>query len=195
LAVEPVTLVGGSLSAGGYRVAHLTGTAKFTLDAAARKEITDFVDAGGTLVIDAAGGSPAFAEAAETELEAMFGDQATKGMARPLPADHALYLLPNAKVDRFGYRRFARKGVVGDLRGPRLKGIKTKAGDRVAVFYSREDLSAGLVGEPVDGIIGYDVPTATPIMRNILLYAAGAGNVAAKPAGKPAAKPTEVVPF
>ena len=115
-------------------------------------------------------------------------------MARPLPSDHPVYLLPSAKVTQFGYRRFARKGVVGDLRGPRIKGIKTAAGDRVAVFYSREDLSAGLVGQPVDGIIGYDVATATPIMRNILLYAA----VAAKPAGKPSApaeKPAEVVPF
>ena len=194
LAVEPVTLGGGSLGGGGYRAAHLTGTAKFTLDAAARKEVTDFVNAGGTLVIDAAGGSAPFAESAEAELEAMFGAQATRGMARPLPSDHPVYLLPSAKVTQFGYRRFARKGVVGDLRGPRIKGIKTAAGDRVAVFYSREDLSAGLVGQPVDGIIGYDVATATPIMRNILLYAASA----AKPAGKPTApaeKPAEVVPF
>ena len=46
-------------------------------------------------------------------------------------------------------------------------------GDRVAVFFSREDLSAGLVGNDVDGILGYTPDTATAIMRNVLLYAAG----------------------
>jgi hypothetical protein len=187
-------LGGGALGGGGYQLAHLTGTAKFTLDAASRKELADFVNDGGTLVIDAAGGSAPFAEAAEAELEAMFGAQAASGMARPLPADHSVYLQAAAKVTQFGYRRFARKGVVGDLRGPRVKGIKTAAGDRVAVFYSREDLSAGLVGQPVDGIIGYDTATATPIMRNILLYAAGAAKPAQKPVS-PAEKPAEVVPF
>ena len=48
------------------------------------------------------------------------------------------------------------------------------------MFYSREDLSGGLVGEPVDGIVGYDPATATAIMRNILLYASVDGNPAAQ---------------
>ena len=30
------------------------------------------------------------------------------------------------------------------------------AGDRVGVFVSNEDLTVGIVGQPVDGIIGYD---------------------------------------
>jgi hypothetical protein len=34
---------------------------------------------------------------------------------------------------------------------------------------SREDLSAGLVGEQIDGIVGYTPDTATDIMRNIIL--------------------------
>ena len=75
----------------------------------------------------------------------------------------------------------------GKLNEPRLRGI-TQNG-RVAVFYSREDLSAGLVGEPVDGIIGYTPATATAIMRNILLYAA-AGGKAPPAAAKPSTKPT-----
>ena len=44
------------------------------------------------------------------------------------------------------------------------------------VFYSREDLTAGLVGEQVDGIVGYDpVPQAAQMMANIILYADGGG--------------------
>ena len=42
------------------KFAHLTGTTSFKLDDAARNEIKQFVEAGGTLVIDAAGGSGKF---------------------------------------------------------------------------------------------------------------------------------------
>ena len=189
LAVEPVGLGGGRLA--GYKVAHLTGTTAFKLDDAAKKELAAFVAAGGTLVVDAAGGSPAFADAAEVELHAAFGAEGDKGMARPLRSDHPVYNLPVTKLDRFGYRRYAKK-IVGDLKGPRLKGIAAPGGaagaGRVGVFYSREDLSGGLVGQPVDGIIGYDVATATALMRNILLYASADGNVASLAAApKPAA--------
>jgi hypothetical protein len=94
------------------------------------------------------------------------------------------------RVERFGYRRFARKKV-GDLSGCRVNGIKSGPGDRIGVFYSRDDLSAGLVGEPVDGINGYDVATATAIMRNIVLYAAGSAAPAAPVATTPAPKPAD----
>jgi len=43
-------------------------------------------------------------------------------------------------------------------------------GNRPAVFYSPDDLSAGLVGEPVDGVFGYSPEVAIDIMRNIILY-------------------------
>jgi hypothetical protein len=165
------------------------------LDDAARNELAAFVAGGGTLVIDAAGGSSAFAVSVEQELAAAFGPEAAKGLARPLRSDHPVFNLPGARLDRFGYRRFARKSL-GELKGSRLKGIKAGNGDRVGVFYSREDLSAGLVGEPVDGVLGYDVATATGLMRNVLLYAAVDGNVAARaqgavPAQSPAAKPAD----
>ena len=42
------------------------------------------------------------------------------------------------------------------------------------VIYSREDLSAGLVGQAVDGIVGYDPASATALMSHILSYAAAA---------------------
>ena len=37
------------------------------------------------------------------------------------------------------------------------------------MIYSREDLSAGLVGQPTDGIFGYAPSSATAIMRNIVI--------------------------
>jgi len=36
------------------------------------------------------------------------------------------------------------------------------------VIYSREDLSVGLVGQAVDGIVGYSPATATSLMTRIL---------------------------
>jgi hypothetical protein len=166
LDVFPAVPGGGALAAA--QVAHLTGTTPFPLSNAARLELKSFVDQGGTLVVDAAGGSLPFADAAEQELKAIFGGDAVRGLERPLPPDHPLYTLPENKIEEFGYRSWARANSVGALKEPRVRGITV--GNRVAVFFSREDISAGLVGEPVDGILGYSPQTATDLMRNIILY-------------------------
>lgn len=170
LTVYPTKAGVGGLTAA--QVAHLTGTGDFVLDDAARLELQSFIHSGGTLVIDAAGGSVQFADAAEQELKAMFGPSAVQGLARPLPRLHPVYRLPGHEIDTFNYRPWARLNSVGALKDPRIRGIDI--GNRTAVFFSREDLTAGLVGEPVDGIIGYSPETATQIMRNILLYSARA---------------------
>jgi hypothetical protein len=161
LAVETVTAGVGKL--GGFKVAHLTGTMPFTLDDAARAELKNFVKAGGLLIVDAAGGSTAFAAAAEAELAAMFPD-AAKQLTQVLPPTHAIYV-ENGKPLEIDYRVYARSKL-GSLRGPQLRGVTVDG--RLAVIYSREDLSVGLVGQPVDGIIGYSPPTATRLMANII---------------------------
>lgn len=171
LQVVPTRLGDGTLAAA--QVAHLTGTTAFTLNAAAKLELKSFVQNGGTLVIDTAGGAPEFVDAAQAQLKDLFGEAATTGLARPLPPDHAVYKMPEHRIDTFTYRAWTRVHGVGNLKQPRLRGIEI--GNRVAVFFSREDLSAGLVGEPVDGIVGYSPETATDIMRNILLYCARPG--------------------
>jgi hypothetical protein len=171
LATEPVKP--GENKLRGYKVAHWTGTTKFKLTPAARQEITEFVKGGGTLLVDAAGASADFADAALDELSAMFGDAARKAVAKPLPPNHALYTLSDLAIDKFGYRNYARTRVVGRLATPRLSAIEIDG--RPAVFFSREDLSASLVGEPVDGIVGYETDTATAIVRNVVVFAETAG--------------------
>ena len=155
----------GSLTAA--KVAHLTGTEDFKLSPAESLELTSFVNNGGTLIVDAAGGSPAFADAAERELNAMFGEDAANGLVQPLAASDPVYQFGNHPIKTFIYRAWARLHGLSGLRAPRVRGIRVKR--RVAVYYSREDLSAGLVGEPVDGINGYAPQTATNIMRNLVL--------------------------
>ena len=203
VATEPVKLGEGKLT--GFKIAHLTGTTRFKWRDEQLAELKQFIEKGGTLIMDAAGGSTAFADSAEKEM----GNLATAlgataiatastepsagGPEMPgtvLRADHAVYDLPNAKIAAFVYRNFTRHRIGGKLNVPRVRGIEL--GKRVAVFYSREDLSAGLVGEPVDGILGYDPETSTAIMRNILLYAdapAAQPTTKAEPKTKPAAKP------
>jgi hypothetical protein len=92
---------------------------------------------------------------------------------------HAIYIAYEPKITEAGYRTFARR-TLGGLRGPQVRGIEIDK--RTAVFVSREDLSAGLVGQPVDGIHGYDPKTATALMANLLLYAAAERKPATAPA-------------
>ena len=81
-----------------------------------------------------------------------------------------IYRQPGRTVDAVQYRQFARSRI-SNATTPQLRGIKI--GGRVAIIYSREDLSAGLVGEPVDGITGYSPASATELMTAIILYAKG----------------------
>ncbi len=170
ISVNEVKLGEGKLA--GNKIAHLTGTTKFTLNDAQKKELKDFVAAGGTLIVDAAGGSSAFEESADRELAAIFGGQASR-FGTVLPATHEIYSVLNAKPqDKRGplYRKFA-VAKLGALNAPRVRGMEQ--GGRVRVFLSEEDLSAGLVGEQVDGIVGYNPTSATDIMRGIVRYATG----------------------
>jgi hypothetical protein len=120
------------------------------------------------LIADSAGGSSQFSQTIEQEFDAIFGD-AAKALKEPLPADHAIYRV----TDKFdiGYRPFARSKLTGDLKAGRLRAVERDG--KPAVIYSPEDLSAGLVGQPVDGINGYDPATASRLMINAILYASG----------------------
>jgi hypothetical protein len=182
LKIQPVKLGAGKLAAGEARVAHLSGTAAFKLDESARAELRKFIDAGGTLIVDAAGGAAPFATSAEAELKALLPD----AKPSPLPPDHPAYGSGDAKLGAISYRAYAiqKKAVTGSLKTPRVQGIQR--GGRVAVFFSREDLSAGLVGQPVDGIIGYEPRSATEVMRRILAYASAGGKPEADKPADPA---------
>jgi len=146
-----------------YQVAHLTGTSPAMLPAAAQAELKKFVDGGGTLIVEAAGGRVEFAATAEKMLLEIFRPAAMK----VLPLDHAVYSA-GQKITRPEFRHFVRKmpGKAGRLT---LRGMEI--GGKVRVFYSPADISVGLVGQPVDGIDGYERGTAMGIMENMILYA------------------------
>jgi hypothetical protein len=172
VAVEtlPVDVGKGSIPPD-VKVAHLTGTGPLKLNDAAREELRRFIDAGGTLIIDAAGGSPAFNESIQAELAVMYGEH-LQALENPIKPDHPIYAAAGRRLDNVGYRMFTRTILpASELRTPRLRGIEING--RLAVVYSPEDLSVGMVGQPVDGIIGYDPPTASSLMSHMLMYAGG----------------------
>ena len=174
----------------GFQMAHLTGTGNFTMSAPQRDEIKAFVNAGGTLVVDAAGGDGAFADAAEKELAAIFGGDASAIGPIIAPDERVYEWVAPFKIAKFDYRKYTRGKLSGKLTSPRVRGIERAGKQRV--FYSREDLSAGMLGQPCDGILGYEPDTATAIMRNIVLYVAYNGRPprpATAPATTPATKP------
>jgi hypothetical protein len=168
LKVQPIKLGTGKL-AKATPFAHLTGTTHFKLDDAARNEMREYVEVGGTLLIEAAGGSAPFADAAEAELKSLFPD-AKLGV---FPPTDAVYGAVGTTLKEVAYRPYAQKTVSGSARTPRLQAITLRG--RPAVFFSREDLSAGLVGNSTDGIIGYEPKSAVEIMTRLVLFAADAG--------------------
>jgi hypothetical protein len=184
LKIDTVKLGATPIPTGG--VAHLTGTAKINLSPEQRDALKKFVESGGTLLVDAAGGSSAFASSMDKELPAIFG-----APLNILPPEHPLYSFGGAKIP-VRFRRAAKKVLAGEMNVPRLQGIEING--RLAVIYSREDLSEGIVGESVEGVIGYEPATATELVAAVLGYVAGpektpATKPATNPTTKPAAKP------
>jgi hypothetical protein len=148
---------------GGFKVAHLTGTGVLSLTSQDREALSRFVKAGGTLIVDAAGGDTVFADSAHAELETIFG----AGTLKRLPPDSPLYTRKEIPITQVAWRHYALDHVA-DRKHPQL--LAVTLGNRFAVFFSRQDLSAGLVGQNVDGIIGYDPKTAADLMAAMLLY-------------------------
>jgi len=60
--------------------------------------------AGNLLIVDSAGGSSRFADAAEKELKAIFGQ-----LPKLIAPDAPVYNLPNGKIQSFRYRPYAKR--------------------------------------------------------------------------------------
>ncbi len=168
------------LDAKKWQLAAITGTDTLSLDKAEEKALADYVRAGGTVLIDAAGGSEAFAASAAELLERLFEE----GSLRRLPSAAAVYNLPGMRIGSVKYRRAAGDRFGGDNR-PRL--LAVELGGRAAVFLSKQDLTVGLVGGPCYGCVGYHPDSAVELVRNIVLHAGGVDRSAAGATSRPGA--------
>jgi len=176
LAVKAVPTDIEHLPASDAKVAHLTGTGPLKLTDDQRRILREFVEAGGTLIVDAAGGDEDFARSAQDALIRTF----QPADLRPLSVSAPVFDIPGLKIESVRYR--GRLG--GRQRGkgkPDLRAIHID--ERPAVFFSREDITCGLVGYPSYLCRGYQPESAYRIMRNIIIQAVG------KPAEEAESKP------
>ena len=154
------------LDAKQWPLAAVTGTGPLTLSGAEKGALKAYVQAGGTVLMDAAGGSEPFADSARELAQEMFG----KDSVARLGAASPVYKMTGMEISSVKYR----KGVAGGSTTPRLRAATV--GGRAAVFISGDDLTTGLLGCPAYGCKGYAPDSAVQLVRNIVLYAAGSGD-------------------
>jgi len=154
-----------------HPLAHLTGMGELRLTDEQSKALKAYCLGGGTLIVDAAGGSTTFRDSVEKLLDKLFGEDSR----RRLGAKAGPYALDGKEIAKVRYRRALAKRL-GPDRAPRLQAVES--GGRIVCIYSPEDLTAGLVGYQQHGLIGY-APDPDPtrdsayqVMRNIVLWAA-----------------------
>ncbi|MCA9242462.1 MAG: DUF4159 domain-containing protein [Phycisphaerales bacterium] len=154
-----------------YRVAHVTGKAPLSLSDAERAGLRRFIEAGGVLIADAAGGSAEFAKSVESEVAAAMEISAYDPRAwRAIPASSAILTgaglgaeTPVSAAYRRAGRRLARGSDIPPLR-------VFEYDERIAVVLSPLDISVGLLGaEPFD-LAGFDGATCLGLMRNLVLF-------------------------
>jgi len=145
-----------------YRLAHLTGTATLKLDDAARTELRKFIEGGGLLFVDAAGGSSDFADSARGEL----ADIVPNGQWAKLPADHPLLRLSGEEKSYGNGLRWYTRSVLGKPGGPLIDGVTLNS--RLAIFFSPLDIATGFADVHTDGFVGYKPEAATRILINLL---------------------------
>jgi hypothetical protein len=160
--LDPKVVELGVDSLEGITIAHLTGTNEFRFDDKQKKALGDFVRGGGLLIVDACGGAGEFDVAASRELADIFPDQATQLL--PLKPDSpvlAIGDLPPIKFREFALTRLGAAAASWRLRGIQING-------KLGVVYSPDDLSVGLVGMPIDGIVGYEAGVSTELVRHLI---------------------------
>src|SRR5437762_2337293 len=129
------------------RLAHLTATNTFELSDVQERILKGYLDGGGVLLFDAAGGSTAAQLSFETAMAKMYPNQKFK----PLPIDHPIYTgegTGGAKITQATYRRYAMERIA-KTNLPRLRVLEING--RIVAIDSSEDLSAGLAGYNIDG--------------------------------------------
>jgi len=148
-------------------LAHMTATNTFELSQIQQDTLKKYLEDGGVLLFDAAGGTTDPQIAFETLIGKMYPTEKLK----TLDINHPIYTgegFGGAKITQVTYRRFANERI-GKTTLPRLRVLEINK--RVVAIDSPEDLSAGLVGYNIDGIVGYSPASATELVRNIVLWA------------------------
>lgn len=147
---------------------HLAGTGELKLTADEEAALKAYVNGGGTLFVEALGGDPTFGAAATRLLQKLF-PQSKLGT---IPRTYTLYkgdFSPDAlQIGEVEYRK-SWTLEHGQQTAPRL--LFMTVNNRMAVIFSNEDITSGLLGTSTWGVGGYTSDSALPIARNLVLFA------------------------
>jgi hypothetical protein len=151
------------------KLLHLTGRSAVVLTEAERTALKEFVQGGGTLLVDAHAGSTEFARAARKLLEELFGElqPLTK---EPVLAEGRFENGQDLNVG-VGFTLAARQAI--RVRGEKSEGQKILVAlmkGRPAVLFSEYDIVAAGAGIANYRALAYKPESARKILGNVLTY-------------------------
>ncbi len=146
---------------------HMTGAGYFSLTATQIRELRTYLDRGGMLFADSAGGKRKFTDAFTQLTMTLY----PASHLRSLPGKCSIYTgsMPGGtNASRVAYRRYFtdKKGV---KHTPEMLGIKR--GGRWVIVFSPDDVTSGLLGTNTWGISGYRSKSAIALAGNVVEYA------------------------
>ncbi len=151
-----------------HKLAVMTGTKAFTLTPAQTRALKTFLAGGGSLIADAAGGSADFVSSFEAQVFPLFPDE----LVRPL-ASHVAYQGVET-IKGVNYRREFSMALGGQRHDLRLRAMLVQ--NRLAIVFSREDVTGALAGVNAYGIRGLTGESAQSVVLNLLRYLGSGGD-------------------
>lgn len=167
---QPLTIetIDPSKLAAAHKVAFLTNAGAGKLTDAQAQAINRWLKAGGTLWIDAAGGSQKATEAAMAMVSQIMPNEPASPLARQSQILTGKGLTKGYDNSRVQYRLFALHSL-GPTDRPNVQAVRI--GNRPAILLSLEDITTGLAGLDHWGIFGYTPESARQLVANSLLMA------------------------
>lgn len=168
LALDVQTVAPNELSTS-TRMAYLSVTPQTTITKEQGAALMKWVESGGTLLMDAAGGTAESTDALSKVIAAVSGDL----YSYVIPSFESVIsgdglgetAHNNSRVTFNRFTNFTRS--VGST--PLLRGIDID--NRLGIIYSNEDLTASIAGIEHWGVQGYTVETARQLVANVILAA------------------------
>jgi hypothetical protein len=152
------------------RFAFLPVLADTTINEAQAQALRTWVEKGGTLLIDAMGGTQGAVDAGSAIVRQMYPDRSTDRVSGFDPLITGTTPMPAGSHDlsRVQYRRYTLYRMQPSS-SPALQAVYLD--NRPAVLISAEDLTSGLAGLQHWGIVGYAPESARKIVANLILSA------------------------
>jgi hypothetical protein len=167
---EPVSLT--DLPSSGVKLALMTGTDAVAFSSSETAALKSFVEGGGSLLIDVAGGSGSlsgvkpFSRSIRDMVKKEFPGRRRRSSLRQMAFGAPLYGMEGYTIKTVNFRQHTRLKITEKT--PQL--YSAVVGGRSAIMFSEMDLTAGLVGYPSLVVDGYTPDSAFDIVRNVILF-------------------------